>query len=70
MLSYNKNYNYFFFFYTHKVYKEDVIRTCTKCKNCFNPTCQDKFWRSLLVLVPVRLGSESLNPIYIPCLKV
>ncbi|XP_066919037.1 cysteine protease ATG4D-like, partial [Clytia hemisphaerica] len=51
------------------VYKEDVIKACTHCKNCFNPACQDKFWRSLLILVPVRLGSESLNPIYIPCLK-
>ena len=51
------------------IYKQDVVRVCTRCKNCQNPTCQDKFWRSVLILVPIRLGADSLNPIYIPCLE-
>lgn len=51
------------------IYKEDVARLCKNCKNCYEPTCQDKSWRSVLILVPVRLGSEGLNPIYIPCLQ-
>ena len=52
------------------VYKKDVIKLCTQCKSCVNPKCNDKFYRSVLILVPVRLGSEGLNTIYIPCLQV
>ena len=26
-------------------------------------------WRAVILIVPVRLGTEHINPIYIPCLK-
>ena len=31
--------------------------------------CPQSKWRGLILIVPVRLGSERLNPIYIPCVK-
>lgn len=52
------------------VYKDDVINLATQCRNCTNNDCKDKLWRAVLVLVPVRLGGEGLNPIYAPCIKV
>ena len=52
------------------VYKEDVVNLATECRSCLNKECNERVWRSLLILVPVRLGGEGLNPIYYPCIKV
>ena len=52
------------------VYKEDVVKLATECRSCLSKECNEGVWRSLLILVPVRLGGEGLNPIYFPCIKV
>ncbi|XP_068606811.1 cysteine protease atg4da [Brachionichthys hirsutus] len=51
------------------VYKDDVVRQCdlTHSETPSDPSTQA--WKSVIVLVPVRLGGESLNPSYIECVK-
>lgn len=41
------------------VYVQDINKQCRK---------QDGTWKSLILLVPVKLGTDKLNPIYGPCL--
>ena len=47
-----------------------VLLLCAVYVNDVLDLFGDSESQGLLLLVPVRLGSEALNPIYIPCVKV
>jgi cysteine protease ATG4 len=58
------------------VYIQDIIDECTvKAKSSStvpwqqSQEPQDDDWKSLILLVPLRLGQEKMNPIYNECLK-
>ncbi|XP_056608373.1 cysteine protease atg4da isoform X2 [Triplophysa dalaica] len=48
------------------VYVEDVMDLCVSSRVDPSVGCR---WKSLLLLVPVRLGGDVLNPVYVQCVK-
>uniref|UniRef100_A0AAQ5ZZC6 Cysteine protease n=1 Tax=Amphiprion ocellaris TaxID=80972 RepID=A0AAQ5ZZC6_AMPOC len=51
------------------VYREDVVRLCDLSLSQTVPDPSSQAWKSVIILVPVRLGGEALNPSYIECVK-
>ncbi|XP_058862908.1 cysteine protease atg4da-like [Acipenser ruthenus] len=50
------------------VYKGDVLKQCEPAgRDGLSGPSTD--WKSVIILVPVRLGGETLNPIYTECVK-
>ncbi len=59
-----------YFFLINAVYKEDVVHLCDLSLSQTAPDPSNQAWKSVIILVPVRLGGEALNPSYIECVKV
>lgn len=51
------------------VYKEDVVHLCDPSLSQTTADPPSQTWKSVIILVPVRLGGEALNPSYIECVK-
>lgn len=51
------------------MYIDDVVRLCERPLS-EGSTGPSPAWKSVIILVPVRLGGEVLNPTYIKCVKV
>uniref|UniRef100_A0A8C7HMD7 Cysteine protease n=1 Tax=Oncorhynchus kisutch TaxID=8019 RepID=A0A8C7HMD7_ONCKI len=53
------------------VYKKDVVHLCDQSLNqsISDPEPSGPGWKSVIILVPVRLGGDSLNPSYIKCVR-
>uniref|UniRef100_A0A8C1X7I8 Cysteine protease n=1 Tax=Cyprinus carpio TaxID=7962 RepID=A0A8C1X7I8_CYPCA len=50
------------------VYVGDVLNLCGTSRTDLSARCRSG-WKSLVLLVPVRLGSDALNPAYTRCVK-
>jgi len=61
-------------YYFFAVYLDDVKQSCSKSCNydCDETDYEliDDQWKSLILLIPLRLGGERMNPTYDSCLKV
>ncbi|XP_062126009.1 LOW QUALITY PROTEIN: cysteine protease ATG4D [Drosophila sulfurigaster albostrigata] len=68
------------------IYMQDVEELCSipepapkpnvpwqqskRCNSANNKPDQQQHWKSLIVLIPLRLGTDKLNPVYAHCLKL